>query len=77
MPLRESFYHPHRMGECKIEYGVGRVDLLAQELDYLDKSRALVLYGPNAAKGQRSPEFAMHLVRTLRQSSASAASMFP
>ena len=55
MPLRESFYHPHRMGECKIEYGVGRVDLLAQELDYLDKSRALVLYGPNAAKGATLP----------------------
>jgi alcohol dehydrogenase class IV len=55
VPLRESFYHPHRMGECKIEYGIGRVDLLAQELDYLDKSRALVLYGPNAAKGATLP----------------------
>jgi alcohol dehydrogenase class IV len=49
---KPSYYHPHRIGECVIEHGIGGVERLPEILDYLGKKRAYVLCGPNAAKGQ-------------------------
>lgn len=47
---RSRYYHPHRIGECVIEHGSGAIERLPQILEYLNKKRAFVLCGPNAAK---------------------------
>lgn len=48
--LRSRYYHPHRIGECKIEYGIGCSEKIGDELGYLDCSRAMLLAGPNGSK---------------------------
>ena len=49
---KSSLRWPYRNHECKIIHGPGSVEQIPGEMDYLDVTRALVLCGPNAARGR-------------------------